>query len=74
MRACPCNQGKFDVPPPAPQTREQLQAEAQRAQTRIEDLERALAEQGQVRANWATRGAWDPTRGGVPACRPSRAL
>ncbi|XP_036078929.1 janus kinase and microtubule-interacting protein 3 isoform X9 [Rousettus aegyptiacus] len=28
-------------------TREQLQAEAQRAQTRIEDLERALAEQGQ---------------------------
>ncbi|ELK11801.1 Janus kinase and microtubule-interacting protein 3 [Pteropus alecto] len=28
-------------------TREQLQAEAHRAQTRIEDLERALAEQGQ---------------------------
>lgn len=33
----------------APQNREQLQAEVQQAQTRIEDLERTLAEQGQVR-------------------------
>lgn len=74
VRACPGSQGKFDVPPPAPQTREQLQAEAQRAQTRIEDLERALAEQGQVGTAWATRGTWDPTRGGVLPCRPSWAL
>ncbi|XP_059106307.1 janus kinase and microtubule-interacting protein 3 isoform X10 [Peromyscus eremicus] len=30
-------------------TREQLQAEIQRAQTRVEDLEKALAEQGQIK-------------------------
>ncbi|XP_065750729.1 janus kinase and microtubule-interacting protein 3 isoform X11 [Phocoena phocoena] len=30
-------------------TREQLQADVQRAQTRIEDLEKALAEQGQIK-------------------------
>lgn len=64
--ACPRSQGKFDVPPPAPQTREQLQAEAHRAQTRIEDLERALAEQGQVGVAWATRGTWGTTGAGCP--------
>uniref|UniRef100_A0A8C2LCY3 Janus kinase and microtubule interacting protein 3 n=1 Tax=Cricetulus griseus TaxID=10029 RepID=A0A8C2LCY3_CRIGR len=32
-------------------TREQLQAEIQRAQTRVEDLEKALAEQGQVKSS-----------------------
>lgn len=42
--------------PPVLQTREQLQAEVQRAQTRIEDLEQTLAEQGQVRA-------WSPGPG-----------
>lgn len=31
-----------------PQTREQLQAEIHRSQAQIEDLEKALAEQGQV--------------------------
>ena len=34
--------------PPLLQTREQLQAEIHRSQAQIEDLEKALAEQGQV--------------------------
>lgn len=34
--------------PHIPQTREQLQAEIHRSQAQIEDLEKALAEQGQV--------------------------
>ena len=52
--------------PPILQTREQLQADAQRAQARIEDLQKALAEQGQVSAR-----AWAP---GPPGCHaPMRA-
>lgn len=43
--------------PPIPQTREQLQAEVQRAQTQIEDLEKALAEEGQVSAGCF--GSWE---------------
>lgn len=35
-------------PPHILQTREQLQAEIHRSQAQIEDLEKALAEQGQV--------------------------
>lgn len=48
--------------PPVLQTREQLQAEVQRAQTRIEDLEQTLAEQGQV-------GVWSPGPWGAPGGR-----
>lgn len=42
--------------PPILQTREQLQADAQRAQARIEDLQKALAEQGQVSARAGPQG------------------
>lgn len=40
--------------PRIPQTREQLQAEIHRSQAQIEDLEKALAEQGQVMLTPAT--------------------
>lgn len=57
--------------PPILQTREQLQADVQRAQARIEDLEKALAEQGQVSA-WAwAPGSWaavPPVRAVVCGC------
>lgn len=53
--------------PPILQTREQLQADVQRSQARIEDLEKALAEQGQVSAwAWARGplGCRAPSEGG----------
>ncbi|KAK2493369.1 hypothetical protein MC885_000058 [Smutsia gigantea] len=43
-------------------TREQLQAEVQRAQTCIDDLEKALAEQGQVGAWPGVPGSWSEGR------------
>lgn len=42
--------------PALPQTREQLQAEIHRSQAQIEDLEKALAEQGQVTARQSRPG------------------
>lgn len=53
------------MPPPILQTREQLQVDVQRAQARIEDLQKALAEQGQVSGR-----AWAP---GPPCHAPGRA-
>lgn len=56
--------------PPILQTREQLQADVQRSQARIEDLEKALAEQGQVSAP-GPEGPWaavPPVRAVVCGC------
>lgn len=44
--------------PPILQTREQLQVDVQRAQTRVEDLEKALAEQGQASTGPGSPGGW----------------
>lgn len=66
VRACPGSRGNCTSVSTALQTREQLQAEVQRAQARIEDLERALAAQGQV-STAGVRGA--PQAGLSPPAR-----